>query len=102
MRPPDRCGPMTTWLRRSSRAAGGLMYAGPALAELGGSCTPVTVPTTLAARIYQFNLRRWWAAPPPGVTREQLEALHAELDALAAHNDSATLSWIVRQLVLNP
>ena len=83
------------------RAAGGLMYAGPALAELGGSCTPVTVPTTVAARIYQFNLRRWWAAPPPGVSREQLEELHAELEALAATNESATLSWIVRQLVLN-
>ena len=83
------------------RAAGGLMYAGPALAELGGSCTPVTVPTSLAARIYQFNLRRWLVAPPPGVTREQLEVLHVELDALAAANDSATLSWIVRQLVLD-
>ena len=83
------------------RAAGGLMYAGTALAELGGSCTPVTVPTTVAARIYQFNLRRWWAAPPPGVSREQLEELHAELETLAATDESATLSWIVRQLVLN-
>ena len=61
----------------------------------------VTVPTTVAARIYQFNLRRWWAAPPPGVSREQLEELHAELETLAATDESATLSWIVRQLVLN-
>jgi hypothetical protein len=58
------------------------------------------VPAAVAARIYQFNVRRWRAAPPVGVAVEELDDLHAGLAAVAAADGSATLSWIVRQLAL--
>jgi trans-aconitate 2-methyltransferase len=82
------------------RAGGGLMYAGPVLAALGGRCTAVTVPAAVAARIYGYNVRRWLAAPLPEASPEELEALRVALMAVAASDHSDTVSWIVRQLVL--
>jgi len=82
------------------RAGGGLMYAGRALAALGGWTTPVTVPAAVAAQIYQFNMRRWRTAPPAGVPVEVLDDLLTGLVEVVAADGPATVSWIVRQLVL--
>lgn len=86
-------------------AGGGLMYAGPVLASLGGMCTPVTVPAATAARIYLFNVRRWMAeldtaGSPGGDPRAQLADLERGLVELAGDDGAATVSWIVRQIVL--
>jgi len=82
------------------RAGGGVMYAGRLLEPLGGTCTPVTAPAALAARIYLFNVRRWFTDPPAGTTAEALAGLEAALIAECERDTDDTVSWIVRQLVL--
>jgi SAM-dependent methyltransferase len=77
------------------RRGGGLMYAGPVLAPLGGRCLPVTVPAALAARIYLFNVRRWISDPANATGH--LRPLEASLTAVAANDQGGTVSWIVRQ-----
>jgi trans-aconitate 2-methyltransferase len=82
------------------RSEGGLMYAGPALARLGGRCTAVSVPAALAATIYLLNVRRWLAEPKTRVPQRQLEDLEAGLRMIAHDDGSEKVSWIVRQLVI--
>jgi len=82
------------------RAGGGLMFAGAALAPLGGRCVAVTVPAALAARIYLFNVGRWIADPTRPAPVDRLTALRHALGALAEGDGSATVSWIVRQVAV--
>ena len=87
------------------QSAGGVMYAGRRLAELGGAVTRVTVSAADAARIYGFNVRRWRADPPPASDPAELADLEEHLDLIAAgrpdgHPTSA-VSWVVRQLALH-
>jgi len=82
------------------RSGGGLMYAGAALADLGGVSTPVTVPGALAATIYLFNVRHWLKASDLPVTDSQLRALEGGLVDLSKNDRGTTVSWMVRQLVL--
>ena len=96
-------GPLRTYDELSAevvRVGGGLMYAGPELARLGGHCTSVTVPAALAATIYLFNVRRWLADPRPPVPQAQLKELEEGLGAIAHDDGPEQVSWIVRQLVL--
>jgi trans-aconitate 2-methyltransferase len=82
------------------RRGGGVMYAGAAMAELGGRRVSVTVPAATAAAIYLFNVERWIddrAQHPP---QDQLLDLRRDLDQLARQDDGQTVSWIVRQLAL--
>ena len=82
------------------RSGGGLMYAGAALAGLGGVSTPVTVPGALAARIYLFNVRHWLKMPDLPVTLRQLQDLEEGLDEMSEDDRGTTVSWMVRQLAL--
>jgi SAM-dependent methyltransferase len=98
------------------RRGGGLMYAGAALAPLGGSCVRVTVTAARAARIYLVNTRRWLADPTLASWHDELIDLEHELAVIAAEGadhdrvdhgrvdhdrvDRDTVSWIVRQVVL--
>ena len=82
------------------RSGGGLMYAGAALADLGGTRTPVTVPGGVAARIYLFNVRHWRETPDLPVTDARLRELERGL-VETSHDDHGTqVSWMVRQRVL--
>lgn len=82
------------------RSGGGLMYAGAALADLGGASVPVTVSGALAARIYLFNVRHWLGSSDCPVSHTQLEDLQRELVELSMQDGGSSVSWIVRQLVL--
>jgi SAM-dependent methyltransferase len=82
------------------RRGGGLMYAGPELARLGGRCVAVTVPAAVAAKIYLFNVRRWLAEPTFAGSEDELRALEGDLDALGASASSEPTAWVVRQLVI--
>lgn len=85
---------------RIVRSGGGLMYAGAELADLGGVVTPVTVPGSLAARIYLFNVRHWMESPDLPVTAVELRDLARGLVEMSDGDHGATVSWNVRQLVL--
>lgn len=85
---------------RIVRSGGGLMYAGAALAELGGMVQPVTVPGSLAARIYLFNVRHWLHSPGLPVTDAELRDVEQGLLRTVENRDSDSVSWMVRQLVL--
>lgn len=82
------------------RSSGGLMYAGAALAHLGGASGPVTVPGALAATIYLFNVRHWLKMPDLPVTDAQLRDLEEGLVELSMNDQGTVVSWIVRQLVM--
>jgi SAM-dependent methyltransferase len=84
------------------RSGGGLMYAGAALADLGGVLATVTVPGALAARIYLFNVRHWLQMPDLPVSDVQLRELESGLVEMSGNDDGASVSWMVRQLVLTP
>ena len=97
-------GPLRHYERVSAgvvRSGGGPMYAGALLAELGGRTRPVTVPGRLAAQIYLFNVRRWRGPPGIGVAREELGELEAGLVELTVDDHGASVSWVVRQVVLH-
>jgi SAM-dependent methyltransferase len=82
------------------RSGGGLMYAGAALSELGGVSTLVTVPGSLAARIYLFNVRHWLEMPDLPVNAVELRALEEGLLETSMNDRGDYVSWIVRQLVI--
>jgi trans-aconitate 2-methyltransferase len=82
------------------RTGGGLMYAGPELARLGGHCVPVTVPAALAATIYPFNVRRWLADANNRVPEQDLRSLKTDLESIATSSSTDVVSWIVRQLAI--
>jgi len=82
------------------RGGGGLMYAGPALTSLGGRCTAVTVPASLAAAIYLFNVRRWAAEAVDPEIAHRLGRLGEDLRLVARGSQKETVSWIVRQIVV--
>lgn len=82
------------------RSGGGLMYAGAALADMGGTSTPVTVPGGLAARIYLFNVRHWLEMPDLPVPDAQLRDLEGGLVDLSMDDRGTEVSWMVRQLVV--
>ena len=82
------------------RSAGGPMYAGAALADLGGVSTPVTVPGALAATIYLFNVRHWLGMSDLPVTDVQLRDLEGGLVETTMNDRGTSVSWIVRQLVV--
>ena len=82
------------------RSGGGLMYAGAELADFGGTVTPVTVPVSLAARIYLCNVRHWMTAPDLPVTDVELRDLEQSLLRMSGHDAGDSVSWMVRQLVL--
>ena len=84
------------------RRAGGPMYAGAALAPLGGRTAAVTVRGGLAATIYLFNVRRWMHDPAVSQSIHSLAELEQGLEQVAHDDRGATLSWIVRQVVLTP
>ena len=96
-------GPLQEYEAVSSlivRAGGGPMYAGALLAGLGGEIRPVTVPGSVAAEIYLFNVRRWRQVPGVPVTDGRLKALEAGLIEIAAHDGGTEVSWVVRQLAI--
>ena len=78
------------------------MYAGAELADLGGRVKSVTVPGALAAMIYLFNVRHWRETPGLPVTDAQLRDLEHGLKETTADDNGCTVSWQVRQLVLEP
>ncbi len=82
------------------RSGGGPMYAGAALADLGGVTTPVTVAGALAARIYLFNVRYWLETPGLVVDEVQLRDLEGGLEEVSVDDHGTYVSWIVRQLVV--
>jgi trans-aconitate 2-methyltransferase len=82
------------------RSRGGLLYAGAALANLGGDLTPVTVPGALAATIYLFNVQHWLEMHDLPVTHTQLRDLEEGLVELSMNDQCAPVSWIVRQVVV--
>jgi trans-aconitate 2-methyltransferase len=82
------------------RRGGGVMYAGAAIAGLGGRCVSVTVPAATAATIYLFNVDRWIADRGEHPHQDHLLELRRGLDRLARRDDGQTVSWIVRQLAL--
>ncbi len=95
-------GPLREYERLSTdmvRSGGGSMYAGRALAALGGSCVDVRVPAHLAATIALFNVERWSGDEPDGPRRRHLDHLCRSLREVAA-TGSGTVAWIVRQVVL--
>ena len=87
---------------RIVRSGGGRMYAGAELADLGGMVTPVTVPGALAAMIYLFNVRHWQETSGLPVTDVELRDLGHGLMKTTADDKGSTVSWQVRQLVLEP
>jgi len=84
------------------RAGGGVMCAGPLLADLGGRCLPVVAPAALAARIYSFNVRLWRERDDTGIGNDELARLEQALADVAQSDDHQTVAWIVRQTVLSP
>jgi trans-aconitate 2-methyltransferase len=82
------------------RRGGGVMYAGAAMAELGGRRVSVTVPAATAAAIYLFNVERWIDDRTQHPPHDQLLDLRRDLDQLARQDGGQTVSWIVRQLAL--
>ena len=82
------------------RSGGGLMYAGAELNGLGGVVTPVTVPGSLAATIYLFNVRHWMISPGLPVTKAELRDLEHGLLRTSSDDHGDSVSWMVRQLVL--
>jgi len=82
------------------RASGGVLYAGPALAALGGRVVRVTVPPALAAAVYRYNVRRWLADESRRPLWPRLAVLDAALAGTAAHDGGPGLSWVVRQVVV--
>jgi trans-aconitate 2-methyltransferase len=82
------------------RSGGGSMYAGRALAGLGGSCVDVKVPARLAATISLLNVERWSAEEPDGPRRRRLDEVSRGLAKVAA-DGSGTVAWIVRQVALS-
>ena len=85
---------------RIVRSGGGPMYAGAELQALGGEVTPVTVPGSLAATIYLFNVRHWMATSGLPVTDVELRDLEQGLQRTAGDDHGDRVSWLVRQLVL--
>jgi len=79
-------------------SGGGPMYAGAALAELGGDLVEVRVTAAEAARIYRVNVLAWHAEGRR--TGRDLPALATALDRLAAGEPSGPVTWVVRQLTL--
>jgi trans-aconitate 2-methyltransferase len=79
---------------------GGVMYAGAAIAALGGRRVSVTVPAATAATIYLCNVDRWIDDRGEHPPHEQLLELRHGLELLARQDDGRTVSWIVRQLAL--
>jgi len=77
---------------------GGPMYAGAALAPLGGELAEIRVTGAEAARIYRVNVAAWLAEGRR--TSVDLAALGADLDRIAAGAPSGPVTWIVRQLTL--
>jgi trans-aconitate 2-methyltransferase len=82
------------------RWGGGVMYAGAAIAGLGGRRVSVTVPAATAATIYLFNVKRWLEHQAEHPPQAHLLELHQDLELLARHDAGQTVSWIVRQLAL--
>jgi len=82
------------------RQAGGVMYAGPLLASLGGACRRITTSAAMAARIYAFNVRRWRERGDSGVVDAHLAELELGLADVVRREDARELSWIVRQSVV--
>ena len=79
------------------RSGGGSMYAGRALAPLGGSCVEVRVPARLAATISLVNVERWSGEAPEGPGRRHLDQLSRGLGKVAVAG-SGTVVWTVRQV----
>jgi trans-aconitate 2-methyltransferase len=82
------------------RRGGGVMYAGAAIAGLGGRRVAVTVPAATAATVYLFNVLRWIDERREHPPREELLELRRGLGRLARQDGGRTVSWIVRQLAL--
>jgi trans-aconitate 2-methyltransferase len=82
------------------RSGGGSMYAGRALAALGGSCVEVRVPAGLAATISLVNVERWSGEEPEGPGRRHLDELSRGLGKVAAAG-SGTVVWTVRQVAIS-
>jgi SAM-dependent methyltransferase len=84
------------------RRGGGVMCAGPLLADLGGRCVRVEAGSALAARIYAFNVRLWVDRHEEPAPRDDLVELERELAAMAGAPDGPGVAWIVRQTVVGP
>jgi trans-aconitate 2-methyltransferase len=96
-------GPLQTYEEISAqvvRSGGGLMYAGPRLAALGGRLATVTVPGATAARIYLVNVERWKNEGGVAAAPETLAALVNDLRATVDGDHGATVSWVVRQIAV--
>lgn len=98
--PPGALSDYEELSARVVQSAGGVMYGGKALAAMGGSLVPVTVPAPYAAEVYMFNVQRWLARPDITVPRHELARLASELDGVRARNTEDRVSWVVRQVVV--
>ncbi|HEX9888731.1 MAG TPA: class I SAM-dependent methyltransferase [Nitriliruptorales bacterium] len=83
---------------------GGLMYAGRALAPLGGDVVDHRVMVADAAAMFAMNLRTWRArALDAGLaTRHELDGLADRLDQLATSTGGDTVRWTLRQVAVSP
>ena len=96
-------GPLRAYEELSARivrSGGGVMYGGRAVEALGGALTPVTVPVPYAAGVYLLNVERWSARPELGVSQEELAELAAGLESIEAGSPTGSVSWVVRQVVV--
>jgi len=96
-------GPLRQYEEVSARivhTGRGSMYAGAALAHLGGKTRPVTVSASLAARIYLFNVRRWRRALAAPAAEDGLGELEEDLIGVVGNDQGATVTWVVRQLAI--
>jgi trans-aconitate 2-methyltransferase len=83
-------------------AEGGVMYAGPLLAGLGGTCPSVDVDSATAARMYGMNLATWRteALARDLASVAELDRLAADLAAVADSPPDGAVHWVLRQITV--
>ena len=79
------------------------MYAGPLLAPLGGEAVEMPVDAAVAAGMHAMNLSTWrqTARDRQLGGEEQLDQLAASLDDLSGRPGTATVRWLLHQVVLS-
>jgi SAM-dependent methyltransferase len=83
-------------------AEGGVMCAGPLLADLGGTCPEVDVDSATAAHMFGMNLITWRTeALSRGLADDaELDRLADDLAGLAASPPDGAVHWVLRQIAV--
>jgi trans-aconitate 2-methyltransferase len=92
-----------TLVVRVVASGGAAMYAGPLIEPFGGRCVEIVVDGSVAARMYRLNLVAWGdgAVERGLVGAADLQRIAAGLDDLTARPGTATVRWVMRQVVLS-